>query len=380
MTAFALHAARVLTPDGFAPEFCVLVDGGRIAAVMPSRDCPATVPARQLDGDLLPGFIDLQVNGGGGVLFNDHPTVEGIAAIAAAHRRFGTTGFLATLISDSLAVVERAIAAVDMAIELGIPGVLGIHIEGPFLNPAKKGVHDESKLRRIDEDAIALLGSLRHGRTLVTLAPELAPSGAIRALAARGVIVAAGHSAATYEQIEAALGEGLSGFTHLFNAMSQLGSREPGVVGAALDSKRSWCGLIVDGHHVHPATLRIAFAAKGADHCALVTDAMPLVGTSETGFMLGDQHINEIGGRLVTDDGTLAGSALTMDKAVANAERLMTVDRATAVRMASAVPATILSMAAVRGAIGPGLAADLIHVDGRGTVVESWISGVPDKG
>jgi len=380
MSAFALHAARVLTASGFAPEHCVLIDGARILSAMPSRDCPEAIPGRRLDGDLLPGFIDLQVNGGGGVLFNDQPTIEGIVAIAAAHRRFGTTGLLPTLISDSLAVVERAIAAVDMAIALGVPGVLGIHIEGPFLNPAKKGVHDDAKFRRLDEEAIALLASLRHGRTLVTLAPELAPPGAIRALTERGVIVAAGHSAASYEQIEAAFGEGLSGFTHLFNAMSQLGSREPGVVGAALDSKRSWCGLIVDGHHVHPATLRIAFAAKGADHCALVTDAMPLVGTSETGFMLGDQHINEIGGRLVTDDGTLAGSALTMDKAVANAERLIGVDRATALRMASAVPATILGMAAVRGAIGPGLTADLIHVDGRGTVVESWISGVPDKG
>lgn len=379
MTTFALHAARVLTPQGFAPDACVLVDGPRILSVVPSRDCPAAVPGRRLDGDLLPGFIDLQVNGGGGVLFNDQPTIEGIVAIAAAHRRFGTTGLLPTLISDSLAVVERAIAAVDLAIELGVPGVLGIHIEGPFLNPAKKGVHDDAKFRRLDDDAVALLGSLRHGRTLVTLAPELAPPGAIRALVDRGVIVAAGHSAANYEQIGAAFDEGLSGFTHLFNAMSQLGSREPGVVGAALDNRRSWCGLIVDGHHVHPATLRIALAAKGTEHLALVTDAMPLAGTGESGFMLGGQHISEIGGRLVTDDGTLAGSALTMDKAVANAQRLMNVDRATALRMASVVPAAILGMAGERGAISPGLRADLIHVDAAGAVTESWIAGTSDK-
>lgn len=375
MSPIALHASRVLTPAGFQPGYCVLVDRGLIVGVMPSGECPANPRRRQLEGDLLPGFIDLQVNGGGGVLFNDHPTVDGIAAIGEAHRRFGTTGFLPTLISDDLATVGRAIAAVDAAMEQGVPGVRGIHIEGPFLNPARKGVHDASKFRILDAQALEILASLRHGRVLVTLAPELAPPGAIRTLVNRGVVVAAGHTAATYDDLQAAFAEGLSGFTHLFNAMTQLGSREPGAVGAALEHASSWCGLIVDGHHVHPATLRIALAAKGAEHLALVTDAMPTVGSDQASFELAGQRIDCDGDRCITSDGTLAGSNLNMAAAVRNAERLMGVDAATAVRMASIVPAHILGIAGERGSIGVGMRADLVLVDDARKVTETWIGG-----
>ncbi|HKY81898.1 MAG TPA: N-acetylglucosamine-6-phosphate deacetylase [Sphingobium sp.] len=375
MSPIALHASRVLTPTGFQPEYCVLVDMGLIVGVMPSGECPANPRQRQLEGDLLPGFIDLQVNGGGGVLFNDHPTVDGIAAIGEAHRRFGTTGFLPTLISDDLATVRRAIAAVGAAIEQGIPGVLGIHVEGPFLNPDRKGVHDASKFRILDAEALEILASSRLGRVLVTLAPELAPPGAIRTLVDRGVVVAAGHTAATYDDLQAAFAEGLSGFTHLFNAMSQLGSREPGTVGAALDHGSSWCGLIVDGHHVHPATLRIALAAKGAGHLALVTDAMPTVGSDRTSFELAGQPIDCDGDRCVTPDGTLAGSNLNMAAAVRNAEHFMGVDAATAVRMASLVPATVMGIAGERGSIAVGMRADLVLVDDAQNVVQSWIGG-----
>jgi N-acetylglucosamine-6-phosphate deacetylase len=375
MNPVALHATRVLTPAGFQLEWCVLVDGGRIVDAMPSRDCPAHLQQRELDGDLLPGFIDLQVNGGGGVLFNDHPTVDGIVAIGEAHRRFGTTGFLPTLISDDLGTLERAIQAVDAAIERGIPGVLGIHIEGPFLSPARKGIHDASKFRILDERALHLLASLRHGRVLVTLAPELAPPGAIRALVDRGVVVAAGHTAATYDDVQAAFAEGLSGFTHLFNAMTQLGSREPGTVGAALENRSSWCGLIVDGHHVHPATLRIALAAKGAGRLVLVTDAMPTVGSDQRSFRLAGQLIECDGDRCTASDGTLAGSNLNMAAAVRNAVRLMEVDVATAVRMASEVPASVMGLADERGSIRPGMRADLVLVDSGNNVVETWISG-----
>jgi N-acetylglucosamine-6-phosphate deacetylase len=375
MSRLALHPSRVLTPSGFETDRCVLIEDGMIAAVMPSGECPVGTPDRRLEGDLLPGFIDLQVNGGGGVLFNDEPTVEGIAAIARAHRRFGTTGLFPTLISDDLHVVARAIAAVDAAIERGAPGVLGIHIEGPFLNAEKKGIHDESKFRILDSAAVDLLASLRRGRTLVTLAPELAPPGLIRSLVDRGVVVAAGHTAATYEQILASFEEGLSGFTHLYNAMSQLGSRVPGAVGAALESRDSWCGLIVDGHHVHPAALRVALAAKGARRLLLVTDAMPIVGWDRSEFRLGDQSIVAEGGRLTGAGGTLAGSALDMAEAVRNAEALMGVDFATAVRMASAVPAWAMGMSGERGTVQAGLAADLVLMDRDRRVVETWIAG-----
>jgi N-acetylglucosamine-6-phosphate deacetylase len=379
MSVIALHPSRVLTPDGFREDCCVVVESGLILDVVPSRGCPDDVPRKQLKGDLVPGFIDLQVNGGGGVLFNDRPTVEGIAAIAEAHRRGGTTGFLPTLISDDLGVVARAIEAVDAAIAQGVPGVLGIHIEGPFLNPARKGAHDASKFRRLDAEAIDLLSSLRRGRTLVTLAPELAPAGAIRALADRGVVVAAGHTGATYDEIQVAISEGLSGFTHLFNAMPQLGSREPGPVGAALESRTTWCGLIVDGHHVHPATLRIALAAKGAEHIVLVTDAMPSVGSDLKEFQLAGNRILVEGGRCVTSDGTLAGSHLTMAEAVRNAERLMGVDAATAVRMATMAPADILGLSQQRGAIRPGLRADLVLLDADENILATWIGGGADS-
>jgi N-acetylglucosamine-6-phosphate deacetylase len=375
MSPLALHASRVLTPGGFQSGWCVLVENGLIVAVMPSGACPTDLPQRELDGDLLPGFIDLQVNGGGGILFNDHPTVDGIVAIGEAHRRFGTTGFLPTLISDDLGTVERAIQAVDAAMESGVPGVLGIHIEGPFLNPARKGIHDASRFRILDEQAVRLLASLRHGRILVTLAPELAPPGAIRALVDRGVVVAAGHTAATYDELQAAFAEGLSGFTHLFNAMTQLGSREPGTVGAALENRPSWCGLIVDGHHIHPATLRIALAAKGAERLVLVTDAMPTVGSDRKEFRLAGQRIACDGDRCISADGTLAGSNLNMAAAVRNAVRFMGVDVATAVRMASQVPASVLGLAAERGAIAAGMRADLALVDAENNVVETWISG-----
>lgn len=375
MTRLALCATRVLTPEGFELDCCVVIEGGVIAALMPSAACPADARRCELEGDLLPGFIDLQVNGGGGILFNDKPTVPGIAAIAAAHRGFGTTGFLPTLISDDLEVVARAIAAVDAAIEQGVPGVLGIHIEGPFLNAAKKGIHDASKFKILDDSAIELLASLRHGRTLVTLAPELAPPGAVRALVDRGVVVAAGHTAASYEDIRASFAEGLSGFTHLYNAMTQLGSRAPGAVGAALENHDSWCGIIVDGHHVHPAALRVALAAKGADRLLLITDAMPAVGTDRKEFWLGGQRIAAADGRCTAPDGTLAGSDLDMAQAVRNAERLLGVNFTTAVDMASSVPAAAMGLSHERGSVRVGLHADFVLVDARRKVVETWIAG-----
>lgn len=377
MSPVALLPSRVLTPAGFESDRCVVVDKGRIAGIVPSNEYPQDMPTRKLTGDLLPGFVDLQVNGGGGVLFNDHPTVEGIATIAAAHRRFGTTGFLPTLISDDLEVVAQAIGAVDAAMTRGVPGVLGIHIEGPFLNPAKKGIHDASSFRILDEEAIDLLTSLRHGRTIVTLAPELAPPGSIRALVDRGVVVCAGHTAASYREIQASLAEGLSGFTHLFNAMTQLGSREPGVVGAALEASGTWCGLIVDGHHVHPASLRIALAAIGAERLALVTDAMPTVGWDRKTFQLGGVKITARDGYCIAPDGTLAGSNLNMTQAVRNARGMMDVDDATAIRMATAVPASAIGLSDEIGSIAPGLRADFILVDPDMNVVESWVCGEP---
>lgn len=376
MTMQALLGASIVTPLGEREGSALLVEHGRIAGIVASADVPVDAERCVLDGGyLVPGFIDVQVNGGGGVLFNDHPDVDGVRAIAAAHRRFGTTSLLPTLISDTLEKVEQAITTIDRAIAAGVPGVAGIHIEGPFLNPGKKGIHDASHMRRLGDAEIALLSRPGRGRRVVTIAPELVPAGAIAQLRAAGVIVCAGHSLASYETTKAALAEGLDGFTHLFNAMSGLGSREPGMVGAALEDRRSRFGLIVDGHHVHPATLRVALAARGDEGVMLVTDAMPPVGTDMTSFMLFGQEIR------VTDDicrgpgGTLAGSNLDMARAFRNCMTMMEVDVVAASRMASTNPAAFLGIAAERGAIAPGLVADFLHLTPEFDVARVWIDG-----
>ena len=375
--ARAFVNGRVLTPQGFRDDVAVIVEAGRIEAIVDAND------ARVRDADmhdlggslLLPGFIDGQVNGGGDVLFNDAPTVETIRRIGAAHRKFGTTGFLPTLISDDLDVMRAAISAVDAAIAEGVPGVLGIHLEGPYLAPERRGVHDAAKFRVPDAAEIALVASLKNGVTMLTIAPERLPLDAIRELARRGVIVCAGHTAATYDQTRAALDAGVRGFTHLYNAMSPLTSREPGVVGAALEDQASWCGLVVDGFHVHPASLRIALAAKPRGKLMLVTDAMPPVGGDNDTYALSGVTITCRDGRCMTPDGVLAGSALDMASAVRNTVATLGVTLDEAARMASAHPAAFLGLASTHGAVAPGLRADFVAVDDDVVARRIWIDG-----
>jgi N-acetylglucosamine-6-phosphate deacetylase len=373
----ALINGRVLREDGLVEGQCVLLSDGRILDVVAPSDRRARRAERyDLGGQLLlPGFIDSQVNGGGGVLFNDAPSVESIRAIGRAHRRFGTTGFLPTLISTDLDIMARAIAAVRGAIEAGVPGVLGIHIEGPYLNVARKGVHDPAKLRELDPSALGLLTSLRGGRTLVTLAPEMTTPQMIEKLVAAGVVVSAGHTNATYAEIGTALRHGLTGFTHLFNAMSPLTGREPGTVGAALDDPASWCGIIVDGEHTDPVVLRIALRCKAHDRFMLVTDAMPSVGTNNDSFELQGRRITVSGGACLDEDGRLAGSNMDMASCVRNAISMLGLSLPEAVRMASQGPAEFLGLAHDTGRIAPGLRADLALADEALNVLETWIAG-----
>ena len=375
--SLALINGRVLRADRFVRGQCVLIEQGRIFDVLPATDarCRAAERYDLGGGLLLPGFIDLQVNGGGGVLFNDAPSVESIRAIGAAHRRFGTTAFLPTLISADLEIVAHAIAAVRGAIAAGVPGVLGIHIEGPFLNAARKGVHDPAKLRELDPSALGLLTSLRDGRTLVTLAPEMTTPQLIQQLVAAGVVVSAGHTNATYAEIRAALAHGLSGFTHLFNAMSQLTGREPGAVGAALDDQGSWCGIIVDGEHTDPVVLRIALRCKPHDRFVLVTDAMPSVGTNQSSFELQGRRVIVRDQTCVDEDGRLAGSNLDMASCVRNAVAMLGVSLPQAVRMATQIPAEFLGVAAEYGRIAAGQRANLVLADDALNVRETWIDG-----
>jgi len=380
--SLALVNGRVLLEagkdgDGFTEGRAVLIADGRITDVVAASERRVRkMPRHDLEGALLlPGFIDSQVNGGGGVLFNDSPSVETIAAIGRAHRRFGTTGFLPTLISDDLDVVARAIAAVRSAIESGVPGVLGIHIEGPFLNVERKGVHDPAKLRELDASAVGLLTSLCAGRTLVTLAPEMTTPEIIEGLVAAGVVVSAGHTNATYAQISTALRAGLTGFTHLFNAMSQLTGREPGTVGAALDDAGSWCGIIVDGLHTSPVVLRIALRCKPHERFMLVTDAMPSVGTSVSSFELQGRRILVSGSVCVDEDGRLAGSNIDMASCVRNAVQMLGVPLSEAVRMASQWPAEFLGLGGELGRIARGQRANLVAADDELRVLETWIDG-----
>ena len=373
----AITHARVFDGERLLDDHAVILDQDRITEVLPSAALPADMPIEaDLNGAYLtPGFIDLQVNGGGGVLFNGAPTADAIRAIGAAHRQYGTTGFLPTLISDDYAVMRRAVAAVDEALARGAPGVLGIHLEGPFLNVQKKGTHDAGKIRALDEEGLAMLGSLKRGKTLVTLAPERTTAAMIRRLLEAGVIVWAGHSAADYRETQAALATGVSGFTHLFNAMTPLQSRAPGMVGAALADADSRFGIIADGHHMHPACLQIAVAAKRRGGAVLVTDAMPTVGAQDRSFVLNNETIHAVDGRLLNAAGSLAGSDLDMASAVRNAARFARIDWLEAVRMASLYPARALGLADRLGYIRPGYRASLAALNERREVVQTWIDG-----
>jgi N-acetylglucosamine-6-phosphate deacetylase len=327
-------------------------------------------------GTLIPGFIDLQVNGGGGVLFNDVPSVDTLRIIGAAHRQFGTTGFLPTVITDDAVVMRRAIAAVDQAIREAVPGILGIHLEGPYLSTTHKGIHDARKFRKLDAEGLALLTSLPLGKTLVTLAPEMTSVAMIRALTERGIVVSAGHSGADYDQTRAALAAGVSGFTHLFNAMTPLQSRQPGMVGAALEDDESWFGIIADGYHIHPAAFHIAVAAKRKGRAILVSDAMPTVGSTMESFALGKEKISLRDGRITNAAGTLAGSHLDMLTAVDNAARFARIDWFEAVRMATVYPAWAVQLDHELGSIRPGYRASLLALDSQKNICASWIDGI----
>lgn len=380
MKTSALVNARVLSVSGLMERACVILGGDEIVDVTvdekKTTSCDEVIDLR---GDLLaPGFCDVQVNGGGGLLFNDDPSVDTAAGIARAHRAFGATSILPTLISDDTDKIAAAIRSVDEAVAANVAGIAGLHIEGPFLNEQKKGVHDASKLRRLTPEMLELLTSAQYATIVVTLAPELASREQIELLVARGVIVCAGHTMATYDQAHDAIDAGVTGYTHLFNAMSPLESRNPGIVAAALESA-GWCGLIVDGKHVHPAMLKLAIRAKADRRFMLVTDAMPGAGAEIDHFYLGDQRIENRNGECLTSDGRLAGSSLTMVDAFRNAMSMLGLPLEEAARMASTNPATFLGADDCFGSIQPGRRADLVCLGDDYTVRRTWVRGVASE-
>jgi N-acetylglucosamine-6-phosphate deacetylase len=371
----ALTRARVFDGAHILEGRAVVIENGRILAVPHERDLGADMERRPVEGLLAPGFIDVQVNGGGGVLFNDIRNIDGLRTIAAAHRAYGTTGLLPTFITDTQERMAEAMDAMRDALAARVPGVLGIHVEGPFINPERKGVHNPAYMRPMEEEDMAILTSLREGRTLVTLAPERTGMDAVARLASAGVLICAGHTAGDYATITEACRHGLRGFTHLYNAMPPLAGRDPGPVGAALDSQGTWCGLIVDGHHVSDAALRIAIAAKGPERMMLVTDAMSVTGTDLASFELHGRMIYRKDGRLTTEDGTLAGSDLDMAGAVRNTVQRLGLSLLDALRMASLHPAAFLRLDHELGRIAPGYRANLVLLDDELQVQDTWIDG-----
>jgi N-acetylglucosamine-6-phosphate deacetylase len=371
----AVAADHVFDGSTMHERGAVVIDGACIAWVGPANELARAMAVRKLPEGawLAPGFVDLQVNGGGDVLFNDDPTPEALSIIAAAHRKFGTTALLPTLITDRPEKMRTALAAVQAAMDTQ-PSVFGIHLEGPFLSPDRPGVHAPAFMRAPTPEDERLLTAPRRGALLLTLAPERVPAGFVGRLAARGVHVALGHSTANYQETRAAMAEGLRGFTHLFNAMPPLQARAPGPIAAALESREAWYGLIADGVHVHPAMLRLAL--RGAGTPVLVTDAMPPVGGRRGNFKLYGQEIVVDGAHCARSDGTLAGSVLDMAGAVGNCVRLLDLPLQTALRLASTHPAQAIGLGQMLGRLAVGARADMVAFEPDGIrVLETWVAG-----
>jgi N-acetylglucosamine-6-phosphate deacetylase len=380
--AVTLHLARAVLAtrlfDGrrWHRDAAVLIEDGRIRGIAPWAEVPDGWPQRRLaDGVLLTsGFIDLQVNGGGGVLLNDDPSPNTMLAIARCHRRYGVTACLPTLITDSRQQTQAAVAAARSA--AGVDGILGVHLEGPFISPARPGIHRPDHIAVPHLSDLDWLGDLAGaGRCLITLAPERVPAGFVKKLAAAGIRISAGHSEAPADVMLRAVADGLTGVTHLFNAMPPLAGRAPGIAGAALAEPRLIAGIIVDGIHVDPVSVRAAFAAKGADGMMLVSDAMPSVGANLTEFQLMGRSISLHDGRLTGADGTLAGAHLDMAAAVRNAVNLAKLPLDDALRAASLTPASFLGLADERGTLTSGARADMVALTEDLEVIATWVGG-----
>lgn len=369
-----LHAASVLLNGQLQQHKYLLLQDGIIRQIS-DQPLPGVPLQRLADGVLLPGFIDTQVNGGGGVLFNQQPTLATLQQMMQAHARFGTTAMLPTVITDDTEVMRRAADAVAQALQQAVPGIIGIHFEGPHLSRPKRGCHPQQYLRALTDAELAVYQRTDLGIRMLTVAPECISPQQIRQLVEQGVLVSLGHSNAGADIVMAALDAGASGFTHLYNGMSALTSREPGMVGCALADSRAYCGIILDGEHLHPLTARVAFNAKGAQRLMLVTDAMSPVGTEQNEFAFFGGTVKRSGMKLTNAQGSLAGSVLDMASAVQYAATELGTGLATAVQMASSTPAAFIGQSAVRGAIAAGLSADLVWLNDDGKVQACWIAG-----
>ncbi|WP_144224582.1 N-acetylglucosamine-6-phosphate deacetylase [Mesorhizobium amorphae] len=376
---FALTGARIFDGADWHDDAALIVADGLVEAIAGRSTIPPEADIVDLGGGILaPGFIDLQVNGGGGVMLNDHPDLASIETICRAHMPFGTTALLPTLITDTPEITAAAIAAGAEAARRKLPGFLGLHLEGPHLSLARKGAHDPKLIRPMNEaDQAALIAARAKLPVLqTTVAPESASAAQVEALAKAGIVVSLGHSDTDYATATAYAAAGASMATHLFNAMSQIGNREPGLAGAAIDSGTMFAGLIADGIHVHPATIEIALKSKqGPARIFLVTDAMATIGTNMTEFTLNGRTIYRKDGSLRLADGTLAGADLDMISAVRFMHQVVGIDLAEALRMASFYAAEAVGQSHRLGRFAKGTAADIVALSDDLGMKGTWIGG-----
>lgn len=377
---YAFVNCDVFTGNEFLYDRAVVIDGTKVHSLVPESELDESINRINLNGDTIaPGFVDLQVNGGGGVLFNDLPTIDGIQSIFEGHKRFGTTDLLPTFITGSTDGMTKAAKAINECLINNSYGVRGIHFEGPFLNESKAGVHDKKYIRANNEDDIDVMLSIKHGVTIVTLAPEVVPSELIELFTQKGIYVSLGHTNATYQEAMDGFSSGASCSTHLYNAMTALSSRAPGVVGAALDNDKTWAGIIVDGFHADYAAVRVAIKAKAKRKMFLVTDAMPPVGGLGEDFRLGEYDITIENGRCITMGDVLAGSALDMASAVRNSVQHVGIDKGESLRMASTYPAEYIGLSDRIGYIKNGYDANLAIFNNQIQVSAVVIQGVYEK-
>lgn len=373
MKQFRFLAEHLFDGQNFLDNQVLTITNGVISAI----DENINDVDVQVQGLVVPGFIDLQVNGGGGVLFNDSPSVDKLKAIMTAHAKFGTTAMMPTLITDKIEVMTQAADAMSKAIADKVPGIIGIHFEGPHLSLAKKGTHCAELIRAISNAEWQILSRKDIGKIIVTLAPETVSTQDISRMVSLGINVCLGHTNADFVTAQKAVEAGASGFTHLFNAMSPLQGREPGVVGCALLNDNTQCGLIVDGHHVDYASCQLAIKTKPPGGVFLVTDAMPPVGTDMKEFPLYDRTVYVDNGKLTSTTGELAGSSLDMATAVKNTHLKLNIPLDESLRMASLYPAQYLYQKSdvIRGALRIGMQADMVVLNDDFTVISTWIAG-----
>lgn len=373
MTSIRLHAPKLFDGTEFKEHQVLTIEDDKIVAIDSNVDSVDVVA----NGLVVPGYIDLQVNGGGGVLFNDTPSVEHLKTMISAHSQYGTTGMLPTLITDKVEVMAQAADAMAAAIQEKVPGILGIHFEGPHLSIAKKGTHAEEYIRPISDDEWKILERKDIGQILVTLAPESVSAEDISRMVSLGIKVCLGHTNADFQTAQAAIDAGADGFTHLYNAMSPIQGREPGVTGCAFLNDQTSCGIIIDGHHVDYASANLALKTKPKGKVFLVTDAMSTIGTDQTEFSFFDRTVYLKDGRLTSTTGELAGAALDMAQAVENTHLGMGVELGEAIRMASLYPADYISQTSIRGSIAEGKQADFVVINEEFKVEATWIAGQP---